>query len=46
MVEVSSEANESEKDVEITGADALADGNMMELKVGEAKSDKVLITRY
>lgn len=33
-------------DVEITGADALEDGTMMDLKVGPGKQDKVLITRY
>lgn len=32
--------------VEITGADALEEGTMMELKVGSGKDDKVLITRY
>lgn len=33
-------------DVEITSANELEDGNMMELAVGPAKRDKVLITRY
>ena len=33
-------------DVEILDAESLEDGNMMELKVGAGKQDKVLVTRY
>jgi nitrite reductase/ring-hydroxylating ferredoxin subunit len=33
-------------DVEVVGAADLADGTMMELKVGPGKQDNVLVTRY
>jgi nitrite reductase/ring-hydroxylating ferredoxin subunit len=34
------------KEIEISGAESLEDGNMMEVKVGSGDDDKVLVTRY
>lgn len=39
-------ADDALKEVEIEGAGALGEGQMLELKVGDKDKDKVLITRY
>ena len=43
---VSHDAGNDTIDVEIQGASSLEDGTMMEVKVGEGKQDKVLVTRF
>ena len=43
---VSQDAGNDLIDVQIQGADSLEEGTMMEVKVGEGKQDKVLVTRY